>query len=127
MTQRASLNSLVTRLATKPGDVVQLPAAAPAPAPEVDRQVEIPPVAPVVEPPTVARPKGEGRPSSAAAKKDERVQILVRATKRERRALHQIALNSDTTVQDLVEEAIRALIKRNGGLDALAPLKPSDR
>ncbi len=46
--------------------------------------------------------------------KDTRVQVLVRMTPSERKALHQIALDQDTTVQALVEETLRDLIRRHG-------------
>jgi hypothetical protein len=41
------------------------------------------------------------------------VQVLVRMTPAERKALRRIALEGDTTVQALVEEAIRDLIRRH--------------
>lgn len=49
-----------------------------------------------------------------ADKKDGRVQVLVRMTPVERKALRQIALDQDTTVQALVEESIRDLLSRHG-------------
>ena len=49
-----------------------------------------------------------------AAPKDPRVQVLVRMTTAERKALRQIALDKDTTVQSLVEDAIRDLLRRHG-------------
>ncbi len=60
-------------------------------------------------------------PSEAAATpekpatKDNRVQVLVRMTPGERKALRRIALEQDTTVQALVEETIRDLLRRHGG------------
>jgi len=58
----------------------------------------------------------ESAPSPAAppAKADERVQIIVRMTIAERKALRQIALDQDTTAQALAEEAIRDVLRRHG-------------
>lgn len=49
-----------------------------------------------------------------AAPKDNRVQVLVRMSTAERKALRQIALDKDTTVQALVEDAIRDVLRRHG-------------
>ncbi|MGI4765493.1 MAG: ribbon-helix-helix domain-containing protein [Janthinobacterium lividum] len=49
-----------------------------------------------------------------AEPKDARVQVLVRMLPAERKALRQIALDGDTTVQALVEDAIRDLLRRHG-------------
>ncbi len=46
--------------------------------------------------------------------KDPRVQVLVRMTTAERKALRQIALDKDTTVQAIVEDAIRDVLRRHG-------------
>ena len=54
----------------------------------------------------------------SAEAKDRRVQVLVRMTQPERKALRQIALDQDTTVQALVEDAIRDLLKRHGSVHA---------
>ncbi len=69
-------------------------------------------------PPTAAVPS---EPSEAAVStaekapaKDTRVQVLVRMTPAERKALRRIALEQDTTVQALVEETIRDLLRRHG-------------
>lgn len=83
---RPSLTSLGPMLATKPS---------PAPAPEA---------APT--PPSLGRP---------ARETDGRVQVLVRMTPAERKALRRIALDQDTTVQSLVEDLLRDLIGRHGG------------
>jgi hypothetical protein len=48
-----------------------------------------------------------------AARKDPRVQVLVRMLPDERKALRQIALNQNTTVQALVEDALRDLLRRH--------------
>ena len=53
--------------------------------------------------------------SSVAKDNDGRVQVLVRMTPAERKALRRIALEQDTTVQALVEELLRDLIARHGG------------
>ena len=57
-------------------------------------------------------PKTE--PEATAAPKGGRVQVLVRMTPAERKALKRIALERDTTVQALVEKAIRDLLRRHG-------------
>lgn len=56
----------------------------------------------------------EARAIEPEAKGDGRVQVLVRMTPAERKALRQIALDQDTTVQALVEESLRDLIRRHG-------------
>lgn len=53
-------------------------------------------------------------PAATAAKSEERVQIIVRMTIAERKALRQIALDQDTTAQALAEEAIRDVLRRHG-------------
>ena len=58
-------------------------------------------------------------PSKATvAPKDPRVQVLVRMTTAERKALRQIALDKDTTVQAIVEDAIRDVLRRHGSSTA---------
>ena len=59
--------------------------------------------------PTQPQEKAEKGP------KDSRVQVLVRMTPAERKALRRIALDQDTTVQALVEETIRDLLRRHNG------------
>lgn len=83
-TPRPSLTSLADRMAKKD----------PAPS------------APAVPEPASETPK--------AATKDSRVQVLVRMTTAERKALRQIALDKDTTVQAIVEDAIRDVLRRHG-------------
>lgn len=83
---RPSLTTLSSRLARK---------TAPA---EID--------APVPAPDDVSAPP-------KAAKGEERVQIIVRMTPAERKALRQIALDQDTTAQALAEEAIRDVLRRH--------------
>lgn len=65
---------------------------------------------------SVQAPEVEDELTSAAPSeaKDKRVQVLVRMTPAERKALRQIALDQDTTVQALVEETIRDLLRRHG-------------
>lgn len=82
---RPSLTSLTTMLATKPAATQ----------------------APEAPPPSPAR--------IAAKETDGRVQVLVRMTPAERKALRRIALDQDTTVQSLVEDLLRDLIARHGG------------
>lgn len=65
-------------------------------------------VAPV-EAPAAAEPE-----PARAGKTDERVQIIVRMSVAERKALRQIALDQDTTAQALAEEAIRDVLRRHG-------------
>ena len=58
----------------------------------------------------------EAPPAAAKSEpKERRVQVLVRMTPAERKALRRIALEGDTTVQALVEDAIRDLIRRHDG------------
>ena len=42
------------------------------------------------------------------------MQIIVRMTPAERKALRQIALDQDTTAQALAEDAIRDVLRRHG-------------
>lgn len=49
-----------------------------------------------------------------AKSSDGRVQIIVRMTMAERKALRQIALDQDTTAQALAEDAIRDVLTRHG-------------
>lgn len=91
---RPSLTSLADRMAKKPG---------PSAAPEPD-------VAPTLVDQPAARVKAET--------KDSRVQVMARMTPGERKALRRIALEQDTTVQALIEEAIRDLIRRHDGREA---------
>ena len=53
-------------------------------------------------------------PVTSDPKGDKRVQVLVRMLPAERKALRRIALDQDTTVQALVEDSIRDLIRRHG-------------
>lgn len=63
--------------------------------------------------PAEAEPHAE--PKATAAKgPDGRVQIIVRMTPAERKALRQIALDQDTTAQALAEEAIQDVLRRHG-------------
>lgn len=88
--ERQPLTSLADRLAKKTS------------APEPERPVE-------------AQGAPETQPSPAKAKgSDARVQIIVRMTPAERKALRQIALDQDTTAQALAEDAIRDVLRRHG-------------
>lgn len=64
-----------------------------------------------------AEPVSEGTasPDAVADTKDKRVQVLVRMTPAERKALRRIALEQDTTVQAIVEDAIRDVLRRHDG------------
>lgn len=93
---RPSLTSLADRMAKKPGPP---PAVAPS-SPE-------PGASPSPSPDTPAAAKAEP--------KDTRVQVMARMTPAERKSLRRIALEQDTTVQALIEEAIRDLIRRHDG------------
>jgi hypothetical protein len=66
-----------------------------------------PPAAPAAAPAAIDE--------APADPKDKRVQVLVRMTPAERKALRRVALDQDTTVQALVEDAIRDLLRRHGG------------
>lgn len=68
--------------------------------------------APTMEPET---PAPEITPK--AGKADERVQIIVRMSVAERKALRRIALDQDTTAQALAEEAIRDVLRRYGAVE----------
>lgn len=64
-----------------------------------------------------AQPAGldaQAKGASAAKSGDGRVQVLVRMTPAERKALRRIALEQDTTVQALVEETLQDLLRRHG-------------
>lgn len=61
-------------------------------------------------------PALEAKPAKAA-RADERVQIIVRMTPAERKALRRIALEQDTTAQALAEEAIRDVLRRHGAVE----------
>lgn len=65
----------------------------------------------------VVAPEPEPAPRPAIApsgRVDDRVQVMVRMSAAERKALRQIALEQDTTAQALVEEAIRDVLRRHG-------------
>lgn len=66
--------------------------------------------------PEAPAPTADASPSKAG-KADERVQIIVRMTVAERKALRQIALDKDTTAQALAEEAIRDVLRRHGAVE----------
>lgn len=59
-----------------------------------------------------AKPRPKPRPRAEDGKR--RVQIIVRMTLAERKALRQIALDRDTTAQALAEDAIRNVLRRHG-------------
>ncbi|MBX9659123.1 MAG: hypothetical protein K2X00_11200 [Nitrospiraceae bacterium] len=50
----------------------------------------------------------------SSGKGDDRVQVMVRMSAEERKALRRIALDHDTTAQALVEDAIRDVLRRHG-------------
>jgi hypothetical protein len=64
--------------------------------------------------PVEGEPPVEARVQPKAGKADDRVQIIVRMTPAERKALRQIALDQDTTAQALAEDAIRDVLRRHG-------------
>ncbi|MDU0343960.1 ribbon-helix-helix domain-containing protein [Bosea rubneri] len=68
-----------------------------------------------VEPALEEETPAPAKVSSTPKDSDGRVQVLVRMTPAERKALRRIALEQDTTVQALVEELLRDLIARHGG------------
>lgn len=66
-------------------------------------------------PAPAAPPEHEPQPQQPAGPAHGgRVQVLVRMLPKERKALRRIALDQDRTVQDLVEEAIRDILRRHG-------------
>lgn len=67
-----------------------------------------------VMPPADTVPLGPAPASAPGGRKDERVQVIVRMTEAERKALRQIALDQDTTAQALAEAAIRDILRRHG-------------
>ena len=69
-------------------------------------------------PPVVVADETPADDEASTETKDRRVQVLVRMTQPERKALRQIALDQDTTVQALVEDAIRDLLRRHGSVHA---------
>lgn len=72
-------------------------------------------VAPEQEKPAETHTATEPQAAPAKAKgADVRVQIIVRMTTAERKALRQIALDQDTTAQALAEDAIRDVLQRHG-------------
>lgn len=67
-------------------------------------------------PPTAAAPEPAiERPAPQPAQRDNRVQVLVRMSQAERKSLRRIALEQDTTVQAIVEDAIRDVLRRHVG------------
>ena len=92
-TERQPLTILADRLAKK------------SPAPEAEKPATTETV-PEAAPTQAAPAKGKGA--------DARVQIIVRMTPAERKALRQIALDQDTTAQALAEDAIRDVLRRHG-------------
>ena len=92
---RPSLTSLADRMAKKPG----LPPA-PSGSTSTERSATVA---------TAEQAVARSEP------KDTRVQVMARMTPAERKSLRRIALEQDTTVQALIEEAIRDLIRRHDG------------
>lgn len=72
--------------------------------------------APAAPPETTVPARGSGTSKAVVETKDTRVQVLVRMTVAERKALRQIALDESTTVQALVEETLRDLLRRHGAV-----------
>lgn len=68
--------------------------------------------APASMAPAVATP--EANDPASRKKRDTRVQVLVRMTPAERKALRRIALDQDMTVQALVEGALQDLLRGHG-------------
>ncbi|WP_342111608.1 ribbon-helix-helix domain-containing protein [Methylobacterium sp. SI9] len=101
--ERQKLTVLADRLAKKsPAPEAEKPVegeAGSAADSAADSAVEAPAPQPVAA-------KGKGA--------DTRVQIIVRMTPAERKALRQIALDQDTTAQALAEDAIRDVLRRHG-------------
>ena len=71
------------------------------------------PPAPATEGEAAAPPP---RPAQAEEPKvDDKVPVMVRMTRADRKVLRQIALGMDTTVQAMVEEAMHDIIRRHRG------------
>lgn len=68
-----------------------------------------PPQSDAAPTPSAAPDKG----SAEAVAPSDRVGVMVRLTAAERKALRQIALNGDTTVQALIEESVKDIIRRH--------------
>jgi hypothetical protein len=60
-------------------------------------------------------PAAAPEPAPQPAQRDNRVQVLVRMSQAERKSLRRIALEQDTTVQAIVEDAIRDVLRRHVG------------
>ena len=67
--------------------------------------------------PAPADPEQEAvaSPQAAEPKTDDKVPVMVRMTRADRKVLRQIALGMDTTVQALVEDAMQDIIRRHRG------------
>jgi hypothetical protein len=81
--------------------------------PKLNERFAKKPTAPAPEADTAA-PAPAAATAPTGGKGEERVQIIVRMTPAERKALRQIALDQDTTAQALAEEAIRDVLRRHG-------------
>ncbi len=66
-------------------------------------------------PPAAAPEPAIERPAPKPAQRANRVQVLVRMSQAERKSLRRIALEQDTTVQAIVEDAIRDVLRRHVG------------
>ena len=54
-------------------------------------------------------------PTAAEPKPDDKVPVMVRMTRPDRKVLRQIAIALDTSVQALIEEAMHDIIRRHRG------------
>ena len=73
----------------------------------------------IVHGPTPAEPEQDApapAPRAAAEPKvDDKVPVMVRMTRADRKVLRQIAIGMDTSVQALIEEAMHDIIRRHRG------------
>ena len=61
-------------------------------------------------------PEPQLKPQPAEGPKtDDKVPVMVRMTRAERKVLRQIAIGMDTTVQSLIEDAMHDIIRRHRG------------
>ena len=67
---------------------------------------------PLPEPIETAAPAERPAPR-ARQKPDEKVVLMVRVSRADRKKIRQIAIASDTTVQALVEEAVKDIVRRH--------------
>lgn len=61
-------------------------------------------------------PEAQSKPApTEEPKTEDKVPVMVRMTRAERKVLRQIAIGMDTTVQSLIEDAMHDIIRRHRG------------